>query len=66
MSVIYERSMGGYTPTCDACGIRLCWDLSPEEYHEERRFWDSWKCCQCNPDYAGARKRWRAEQTISQ
>ena len=39
---------GGCTPICNDCGICLCWDISDEEYEEDRLFWDSWICKECN------------------
>ena len=39
---------GGVTPTCDACGIALCWDISRTEYLEAKAFWDAWKCQECH------------------
>ncbi len=54
----------GYTPRCNGCGIALCFDLSPEEYEENKQFWDYWRCSDCNPDYKGALTRFK-EQKIS-
>ena len=39
---------GALTPTCNDCGIALCWDISEEEYLEAIRFWESWICKVCN------------------
>jgi len=36
------------TPTCNECGIALCWDLSIVEYEEDKDFWDDWVCEVCN------------------
>ena len=51
---------GGVTPICNECGISLCWDISEEEYTEQKGFWDEWLCKDCNPDYHGALKRWKS------
>lgn len=40
---------GGVTPTCDDCGVSLCWDISRTEYLEARPFWDAWRCRGCSP-----------------
>lgn len=53
-------SLGGYQPICGDCGIALCWELSPSEYEEAKSFWDAWRCKKCNPNHAGALKRWKA------
>jgi hypothetical protein len=39
---------GGVTPCCNDCGIALCWDISEDQYHEEKSFWDDWICQDCN------------------
>lgn len=39
---------GGQTPICNSCGIMLCWDIEDKEYEEEKEFWDSWICRDCN------------------
>jgi hypothetical protein len=49
----------GYTPVCDSCGIALCYDISEEEYQENKSFWDNWQCKECNPNYKGALKRFK-------
>lgn len=38
---------GGVTPTCNDCGVCLCWDISEQEYQERKTFWDNWKCKDC-------------------
>ena len=44
--------LGGLTPICDRCGIKLCWEIVPEtEYEPNKKFWDNWECENCNPDY---------------
>ena len=47
----------GYTPTCDRCGIALCWDISEYEYEEDQEFWDNWVCKNCNPKYKHNKKK---------
>ena len=42
---------GGYTPICNSCMITLCWDISEEEYQEEKWFWDNWTCKECKEYY---------------
>lgn len=39
---------GALTPICNECGIALCWDISEEEYKEEKLFWEAWICQECN------------------
>ncbi len=39
---------GGVTPTCNDCGISLCWDIPRTQYLEAKGFWDEWKCQDCN------------------
>jgi hypothetical protein len=39
---------GALTPICNDCGIALCWDIAEEEYFQNSRFWDAWKCEICN------------------
>ena len=59
MATIYDKFLGGYTPICNECGVKLCWDISPYEYEEDKSFWDEWTCRDCNPNYSGALKRYR-------
>lgn len=40
--------LGAVTPTCNQCGIALCWDISDEDYFEDKVFWDAWLCRECN------------------
>lgn len=47
-----------FTPICNNCGVTLCWDIDKYEYKENKGFWDSWKCRDCNPDYKGSLKRY--------
>jgi hypothetical protein len=58
MGVAYNDFLGGYTPTCNECGIALCWDISPEEYEDRTEFWDEWRCKECDPKAIGSRKRY--------
>lgn len=53
---------GGVTPVCGECGIALCFDISNEEYLENFKFWDNWKCEECNPDARGSYLRYRMNQ----
>ena len=39
---------GAVTPTCNECGIALCWDISEEEYAEAAAYWIAWICETCN------------------
>lgn len=39
---------GGKTPICNLCMISLCWDISDEEYADDKKFWDAWICQECN------------------
>ena len=48
MAVVTDDFLGGYTPVCNDCGVHLCWGISTYEYEEEKRFWDSWICQDCN------------------
>lgn len=50
------------TPICDMCGVALCWDISNEEYIDNKNFWDNWECRDCNPNYKGALKRQKENQ----
>lgn len=38
---------GAVTPTCNDCGISLCWDIARIEYLEAKAFWDAWRCQEC-------------------
>lgn len=51
---------GGVTPTCNDCGISLCWDISCTEYLSARAFWDQWICQECNGSRLSAH-RWSCE-----
>lgn len=64
--IIKSTIDGGLTPICNNCGVSLCWDISQLEYEEEKEFWDNWECKDCNPDYKGARKKWKAKNQQNQ
>lgn len=51
---------GGVTPTCNNCGISLCWDISRTEYLSARAFWEAWTCQECNGSRLSAH-RWTLE-----
>jgi hypothetical protein len=61
MGVVYEPTLGGYTPVCNDCGIHLCWDISEYEYEEAESFWDNWRCQECNDGKAMSRKEYYGE-----
>lgn len=54
----------GLTPMCSECGIALCWDISKFEYEEDKEFWDTWRCEDCNPNYKGALKRFKQSKQM--
>lgn len=56
---------GGVTPTCNCCGVALCWDIAHEEYEAAKAFWDDWKCEDCNGGVAMSLKAWMAAQAAS-
>lgn len=39
---------GGVTPICNDCMVSLCWDISEQQYDDDREFWDAWICRDCN------------------
>lgn len=47
------------TPRCAECGIALCYDIGMDEYEENKEFWDTWKCSDCNPEYKGAYQKFK-------
>lgn len=49
---------GGVTPTCNDCGVALCWDISDEQYAEAKEFWDAWVCQDCNGGEPMSLKAW--------
>lgn len=51
---------GGVTPTCNECGVLLCWDISNAEYEEAKPFWDDWCCQDCNGGKAMSLHDWKA------
>lgn len=50
---------GAVTPICNLCNVSLCWDISEEDYRQEKRFWDSWICKDCNNGESLSLKKWR-------
>lgn len=52
--------IGDFTPICEDCGIRLCWDISREDYAKAQPFWDAWKCQECNGGRPMSAKAWMA------
>lgn len=48
--------LGGLTPICNSCGIKLCYEIDTGEYRVWRRFWDEWECPDCNPVYKFKRR----------
>lgn len=39
--IIGSRTIpGAVTPACNDCEITLCWDVSDEDYEEQKVFWD--------------------------
>jgi hypothetical protein len=53
---------GAVTPTCNECGVALCWDVSNEEYVLDRAFWDAWICEQCNGGEPMTLMQWRRKR----
>lgn len=51
--------LGGMTPICDECGIKLCYEIDPDEYENYKEFWDGWKCQDCDPHYKFRRREIR-------
>lgn len=47
---------GGLTPICNSCGVALCWDISAVDYLRDGRFWDAWRCEDCNGGQPFTRK----------
>jgi hypothetical protein len=61
MGVIPDKfDPGCLKPICNDCGVALCWDVSIYEYEEAEKFWDNWRCKDCNPNYRGALKRFKS------
>jgi hypothetical protein len=52
---------GAVTPICNECGIALCWDISEDQYAQERPFWDGWICRDCNDGEPLSLKQWEAD-----
>ncbi len=44
---VVEGCLGGYHPICNSCGITEIWEISSEEYEEQRFYWDNWLCDVC-------------------
>lgn len=59
-----HQNPDGYTPVCNACGVSLCWDISDEDYEDQKKFWDRWHCRTCDPNAVGSRKRWREARPL--
>lgn len=57
VTVTPSTMSGGLTPICNQCGVCLCWDISEEEYAEDKRFWDEWICQDCNGGEPMRRRR---------
>lgn len=47
------------TPICNECGIHLCYDISIQEYNQDKNFWDDWRCDICNPHARGSYLEYR-------
>lgn len=47
------------TPMCNECGVALCWDISIQEYEEQKAFWDMWRCQVCNNGERMSMKNWK-------
>lgn len=45
--VTNSTMLGAVTPTCNSCGVSLCWDIGEDEYNEAKNFWDNWCCKEC-------------------
>lgn len=58
------KPFGEAQPICNDCGIALCWSIDIEEYNEFKKFWDDWKCSDCNPNYSGAYKRFKMKNRL--
>ncbi len=61
MAVIGPTFLGGYQPVCGECGIALCWELAPQEYEEQKEYWDNWSCENCDPYYFS---RWTLKRRL--
>lgn len=50
MAVIESKQFGypDLTPHCNDCGVPMCWDISQEEYDNNRAAWDNWICEYCS------------------
>ncbi len=56
---------GEAQPICNDCGVALCWSVSSEQYEEDKDFWDSWKCEDCNPKSSGSYIKFKVNKLIS-
>lgn len=54
---------GGVTPVCSECGVHLCWDISEQDYEEDKPFWDDWICKECNHGHAMSLTQWKSEKS---
>ena len=45
------KDFGEVQPICNECGVCLCWSIDSDEYSTYKKFWDNWKCKECNPNY---------------
>ncbi len=59
---VVKSITGEYTPTCNDCGIALCWDITSDDYEKDKVFWDNWKCKECNEYWMGSLKHFRANE----
>lgn len=58
VEVLPSTLPGGVSPVCNRCGCALCWDVSEEEYAEQKAFWDAWVCRDCNGGRAMSLQTW--------
>ena len=63
--VISIQQTGEIIPQCDECGVRLCWGIDEIEYQECKRFWDQWRCRDCNPNYKNAYQSYKQQYKIT-
>ena len=59
VAVTASTMLGCVTPTCNECGIALCWDIDENEYYNDREFWDAWCCEVCNGGKPMSLKEWK-------
>lgn len=65
MAVNIKKKLGEVQPICDSCGVALCWSISYEEYKEHPKFWDTWECRDCNPNYKGSYQKYKEERKLT-